>query len=239
MAAPRIISITPTSGNATITNTVIIIGKDIDASATVNVIPYPGGPALAAAVAGFQDFTNGIQHLTITMPVIPMPAAPPGIPKGASAAGTVRKVSIEVTNPPYGEKGLKPIAYEARFVTPTSIATGEVDTDIRYDGGVIKQTYAYTADGSGDAIVRTGLCGTIERLVVTTGVGGSAGWSIAFDNIDTGLDVLAGAGSGVGPTSGNSAEVTITPIVACDSHAFTVSGAGANATGTVTVYLTR
>ena len=112
MVVPRLISVTPTSGNAAGGETITIVGMDIDAAATVDFRLCPTSVLVpAAAVVQFINFPNNLQHLSVTTPAIPTQSGIVG-----DLTFFDRSVTIRVTNPPLGEYSELHFSWNARFI---------------------------------------------------------------------------------------------------------------------------
>ena len=119
MVAPRLISVVPQFGDYLGGESITIAGLDIDAAATVDFILYPDGiaPPIACIVTGYVSYPNGVQHITVTTPPVPI-----------EDLWIDRIITIQVTNPPYGESAqLREGWHARRFIsTPTFEELGRV-----------------------------------------------------------------------------------------------------------------
>lgn len=115
---------------------------------------------------------------------------------------------------------------------------------------VVKQTFEWVSDGSGNASVAGGLLasGEIQRVVFVPSatVAPTANYDITLTDAD-GVDVLAGQGANLA-ASGNThvcpgiplkdgTTVSVVPVVVDSILTLNVSNAGASKAGTVVVYL--
>lgn len=163
MTAPRLISVLPTIGTAAGGESITIVGKDIDPAAAVDFRLAPLDTLVpAAAITGFINFPDNIQHITVTTPPIP---------EASGVSGDItffdRSVTLRVTNPgpEFDELNL---AFTVKFIDRTPTFT-EVGTTLFFperlnvpSGGgslfesytagsdIWIQTWEFLPDGSGD-----------------------------------------------------------------------------------------
>ena len=161
MVVPRLINVVPGSGKAAGGESITIVGKDIDPTATVDFRLHPAQTLIAGVITKFLELPDNIQHVTVTTPVIP---------EASGIVGDItffdRHVALRVTNPTteFGEL----FHWEARFIdrTPAFTELGSVlffpeRMTTPTGGGALfesftagsdlwVQTYEFIPDGSGD-----------------------------------------------------------------------------------------
>jgi hypothetical protein len=153
----------PTHGKAAGGDSITIVGKDIDPLASVDFRLHPSDTLIpAAAITGFIDFPDNIQHITVTTPPIP---------EHSGVAGDItffdRSVTLRVTNPGPDFDELE-LGYTVKFIdrTPTFVEIGDVlffpeRLTVPTGGGTLfesftagsdlwVQTYEFIPDGAGE-----------------------------------------------------------------------------------------
>jgi hypothetical protein len=102
---------------------ITIIGKDFDPGCIVDFRLHPFQTLIPAVVTQFIGFPDNLQHVTITTPAIPEQSGIPG-----DITFFDRRVTIRVTNPPYGEFSERLQCYVAEFLdtAPKFTEIGEV-----------------------------------------------------------------------------------------------------------------
>jgi len=161
---------------------------------------------------------------------------------GSVAKDTALSATLRVTNPPYGESTELLWSYDYRFIALVAPPVGNTTFEVESVGvapAVIKQTYEFVADASGDVIFPTAAGGTIGKVILESDTA-TATWVVIYED-EAGIDAFHGAPAG--PAPGADVEfipvIGTLPVVVADKFSLKITGAGAGGTGRVHVYLTR